>query len=208
MVWGALIVSIGAVFFAFFADRSGERRAGVLVDGGERSGQNLPIIKELSGFGLTNQLGANFSLDDLRGSPWVANIFFSRCPSICVRMTQRMREIQDATEMVPSLNLVSITTDPVYDVPEVLDRYARRFGADTNRWSFLTGDRASITHAIREELLLALEENPEGSRSSELDLYTHSSLIVLVDGEGRIRSTYESMGTNVVESLIADLGKL
>jgi cytochrome oxidase Cu insertion factor (SCO1/SenC/PrrC family) len=55
---------------------------------------------------------------------------------------------------------------------------------------------------------LAVQENKESERQSELDLFTHSSLLVLVDSESRLRGTYESMGTNTVATIIADLDRL
>ncbi len=168
----------------------------------------LPVIKVLDHFSLTNQVGEAVSVSSLKGRPWVANIFFSRCPSFCAQMTRRMKEIQDSLPADSPLQLVSITTDPDYDLPAVLDKYARRNGAEEGRWHFLTGTRSEIGHAIQKELLLAMKENAEGERQSELDLFTHSSLIVLVDAESRLRATYESLGTNRVDAVIADLDKL
>ncbi len=186
-VWGALILVILGISVAYFLESKRE-------DNGNLGGSlALPVIKTLDGFTLTNQFGAEVTVSSFKGTPWIANIFFSRCPSICLQMTQRMREIQDASTSGSGLNLVSITTDPDYDQPEVLLRYGKRFGSDTNRWSFLTGAKVEIGRAIQKELLLALQENSEESRESELDLYTHSSLIVLVDGDSRIRGTYESV---------------
>lgn len=202
LIWGVLVVLIAAIILAYLIEVASSKSPQVRSDG------SLPIIKTLTSFSLTNQFGAEFTLDHLKGTPWVANIFFTRCPSICAQMTQKMKSIQDAIGDDFSLRLVSITTDPLYDHPEILRRYAKRFGADTTRWSFLTGDRASISRVIQKQLLLALAENPEDTRQSKMDLYTHSSLIVLVDASSQMRATYESMQTNVIESLIADLDKL
>ncbi len=201
-VWGVLVLVIAGICVAFFLEstQSKSGRAGAASE--------LPVIKAIDSFTLTNQFGAEVTPASLRGTPWIANIFFTRCPSICLQMTQRMKEIQDASAAGKDLNLVSITTDPDFDQPEILARYGKRFGSDTNRWSFLTGEKSEIGRAIQKELLLAVQENPEDSRQSELDLYTHSSLIVLVDGESRIRSTYESLGTNTVQEIIADLDRL
>lgn len=199
-VWGALILVIVGICVAFVLETKRE-------DGAAHNSP-LPVLKTLDGFTLTNQFGAEVTLNSFAGKPWIANIFFSRCPSICLQMTQRMKEIQDASATGSELKLVSITTDPDYDQPEVLLRYGKRFGSDTNRWSFLTGEKSEIGRAIQKELLLALQENAEESRESELDLYTHSSLIVLVDGASRIRGTYESMGTNTVAEIVADLDRL
>ena len=123
-------------------------------------------------------------------------------------MTQRMKEIQDAVGADQTLKLISITTDPDFDQPKILEKYSRRFDADQERWAFLTGEKSEIANAIQKELLLAVQENKESERQSELDLFTHSSLLVLVDGESRLRGTYESMGTNIVETIIADLDRL
>lgn len=172
------------------------------------SSQRLPVIKTLDHFSLTNQLGEEVTVESLKGRPWVANIFFSRCPTFCVQMTQRMKELQNALGADQNLKLVSITTDPEYDQPEVLAKYAKRFGADDIRWSFLTGEKSEIERAIQKELLLAVRENPEDTRQSELDLYTHSSLIVLLDAESRLRWTYESLSTNPVPAILADLSHL
>ncbi len=200
-VWGTLAIAILGIIVAYVIE---SKSAGDSLQASE----TLPVIKTLEGFTLTNQLNAAVSVQSLKGTPWVANIFFTRCPSICVQMTERMREIQEASEGLEPLNLVSISTDPDHDQPDILARYAKRFGGDNERWSFLTGEKSEVARAIQKELLLAVKENPEGSRQSELDLYTHSSLIILVDAESRIRGTYESMGTNVVQSIVADLKKL
>ena len=205
-VWGTLILAILGIIVAYVIETGSALRRSP-GDHSQTAG-TLPIIKTLGGFTLTNQLNAAVTVDSLKGTPWVANIFFTRCPSICVQMTERMREIQDASEGQLALNLVSISTDPDYDQPDILARYAKRFRGDNQRWSFLTGEKSEVARAIQKELLLAVQENPEESRQSELDLYTHSSLIILVDSESRIRGTYESMGTNIVQSILMDLGKL
>lgn len=205
-VWGVLIAVICGVVLAYLNDLRKNSVGEIGAHGA--TGSTLPVIKSLGEFSLTNQFGSEVSTSSLKGQPWVANIFFTRCPSICVQMTQRMKAIQDAVGSDQPLKLVSITTDPDYDQPEVLERYSRRFGADKSRWSFLTGEKPEVARAIQKELLLAVKENEEDERLSELDLYTHSSLLVLIDSESRLRGTYESMGTNTVETIIADLDRL
>ena len=205
-VWGCLaIVIAGIVVAVLIQERPSLLSRGALVGG---DSEQLPVIKPLGDFVLTNQVAQPVTLAGLAGEPFVANIFFTRCPSICVQMTHKMKELQDALPPESSLRLLSITTDPDYDQPEILSRYGKRFGADAERWSFLTGDPWEIARVIQKELLLAVRENPEAERQSELDLFTHSSLIVLVDAQGRLRNTYESMGTNTLQTLLQDLNRL
>ena len=193
-----------ALFLLLFA-------TGVLLcfrfaDGDRGHGPPVTIATAEVPFSLLDQAGGTVTGETLRGRPWAACVFFTRCPSICAQMTLRLRELQEATD--PSLRLVSFTTDPEHDTPEVLDRYARRFGADPERWLFLTGDPGQIATVLRHRLLLAAVENPEESRESPMDLYTHSTQVVLMDAEGRLRGTYEAFSTNFVESVRSDLEDL
>ncbi len=199
-VWGTLLLAIGGIGILYYVEEKRKRSNRV---------PPLPIIRSIDRFSLTNQLGESVTLDSLKGNPWVANVFFSRCPTICMQMTQRMKELQEASKTHLALRLVSITTDPEYDQPEILAKYAHRFGSDDSRWIFLTGEKSEIARVIAKELLLIVKENPEDKRQSELDLYTHGSLMVLVDAESRIRSFYESLSTNSpIPKILADLSKL
>ena len=199
-VWGTLLLAIGGIGILYFVEEKQKRSNRV---------PPLPIVKSIDRFSLTNHLGAWVTLDSLKGNPWVANVFFSRCPTICVQMTQRMKELQEAAKKHKALRLVSITTDPEYDRPEILTKYAHRFGADDSKWVFLTGEKSEIARVLAKELLLIAKENPADKRQLELDLYTHSSLIVLVDADSRIRSFYESLSTNSpIPNILEDLSKL
>lgn len=199
-VWGTLLLIIGGIGILYFV-KEGQKRSNRVPP--------LPIVKSVDRFSLTNQLREWVTLDSLRGRPWVANVFFSRCPTICMQITQRMKELQEAGKKHPALRLVSITTDPEYDRPEILAKYAHRFGADNSKWVFLTGEKSEIARVLAKELLLSAKENPEDMRQSELDLYTHGSLMVLVDAESRIRSFYKSLSTNSpIPKILDDLSKL
>lgn len=194
------LLAIGGIGILYFFEEGRKRLNRV---------PSLPIVKSVDRFSLTNQLGEWVTLDSLKGNPWVANVFFSRCPTICMQMTQRMKELQEAGKNYPALRLVSITTDPEYDRPEILAKYAHRFGADASQWVFLTGEKSEIARVLAKELLMSAKENPEDMRQSELDLYIHGSLIVLVDAESRIRSFYESLSANSpIPEILADLSKL
>jgi cytochrome oxidase Cu insertion factor (SCO1/SenC/PrrC family) len=127
VVWSVLLAVIFGVVLAYLVDVRRGFTSGIGAHGS--SFGKLPVIKTLGEFSLTNQYGSEISTSSLKGAPWVANIFFTRCPSICVQMTQRMKEIQDAVGADQTLKLISITTDPDFDQPEILEKYSRRFGA-------------------------------------------------------------------------------
>lgn len=159
---------------------------------------NLPVLATIADFSLTNQTGAAVSLANLRGHPWLADIIFTRCPGPCLRMTRQMKEVQDALPPASAAKLVSLTTDPEFDTPEILSRYAaQRAGADPNRWTFLTGSKKEIARLAIDSLkLTAIEKKPEERESAD-DLWVHSTIFVVVDRHGQLRGIYETGGEGV-----------
>ncbi len=158
---------------------------------------NIPDYGQVVDFTLTNQHGASVSLADLSGKVWIADIIFTRCPGPCARMTRQMKELQDSLGSESGVKLVSLTTDPDFDVPEVLLTYAERFGADTNRWMFLTGSKPQLARAAIEGLKLAAVEKKPEERESADDLFIHSTIFVVVDGNGKLRGIFETGGEGV-----------
>src|SRR3989442_9887469 len=103
-----------------------------------------PVIGQVADFTLTNQEGRVVSLADLRGHVWVADIIFTRCAGPCPKMTREMKLLQDALPKDSGAKLVTLTTDPEFDTPQVLQAYGEKFGADAARWTFLTGGKKEI----------------------------------------------------------------
>ena len=104
----------------------------------------LPVISQVPAFTLTNQLGQPVTLAGLRGQVWVGDIIFTRCSGPCPKMTQRMSELQAAIPRDLRVKFVTLTTDPEFDKPSILKPYGDKYGADTNRWLFLTGPKLEI----------------------------------------------------------------
>ena len=173
----------------------------------------LPVIGNIAPFSLTNQNGGVTTLDDLRGKVWLADIIFTRCPGPCARMTRQMTSVQAALPKDSGAKLVSLTTDPEFDSPEVLKKYADKFGADPSRWQFLTGTKLGIAALAGDSLkLTALEKKPE-ERTSADDLFIHSTIFVLVDKQARLRGAFETGGdgiewTNIQPAIISAIRQL
>jgi protein SCO1/2 len=160
-------------------------------------GKTLPVLGQVAEFALTNQNGKAVSLADLRGHAWVADIIFTRCAGPCPKMTRQMKEIQDALPAGSTARLVSLTTDPDFDTPTVFKAYAERFGADPNRWSFLTGTKKQIEALAIDSLKLTAIEKKASDRENADDLFIHSTIFVVVDKQGRLRGVYETTGDGV-----------
>jgi protein SCO1/2 len=99
---------------------------------------------EVPAFTVTTETGRPFTTADLRGHATAVTFIFTRCPvpEFCPLMSRRFQEIQRTTAQEPALRdakLLSVTLDPAFDTPPVLDAYARAMQADPARWRFVTG---------------------------------------------------------------------
>jgi protein SCO1/2 len=140
-------------------------------------------------FILTDQTGTPFDSTSLRGRVWVASVFFANCPGPCFRENQAIADVLRGIDD-PDLVAVSLTCDPDNDTPEVLRRYADRFGADPARWKFLTGDMDTIRTVANKTLQLPAEVG------------VHSERGVVFDRQGRNRGSYHLLQPDRVELLV------
>lgn len=178
-----------------------------------RPASPLPIISTIAPFTLTNQAGNVVTLDGLRDKVWVADIIFTRCSGPCPQMTRRMELLQAALPKGSAAKLVTLTTDPDHDSPEVLKQYGERFNADFSRWQFLTGTKKQLGALAIDSLKLSAEEIKPEDRKDDSDLFVHSTYFVVVDKQGRMRGVFESSGegvewTNVQPAIISAVRQL
>ena len=108
----------------------------------------------------------------------------------------------------PSIQLVSLTADPAFDTPPVLKKYATRFGANDDRWQFLTGDKPDVYGLALEGLKLSVMEKTPGDRESINDLFIHSTKFALVDRQGRLRAWFDGDNPQSKPELLRALGAL
>jgi cytochrome oxidase Cu insertion factor (SCO1/SenC/PrrC family) len=99
---------------------------------------------------------------------------------------------------------VSISVDPARDTPEALEAYAQRFGADRTRWLFLRGDMTAVKKLAAEGFLVPVGES-EGETGDEI---IHSQRFVLIDGNSRVRGTYDVRDSEAMLALRGDLRRV
>jgi protein SCO1 len=154
----------------------------------ETGKSGLPVLSEIRGFTLTNQLGSVMGSSDLIGKVSVANVIFSRCPTQCHRLSRQMAELQ---KRLPSgVRLISLTADPSYDSPEVLRQYGERYGADAGRWWFLTGTKAEVYRVAEKDLLFSVMDTGDSNPRLE-DRFIHSGTFVILDRKARMRAVVQ-----------------
>jgi protein SCO1/2 len=159
--------------------------------------QPLHVLGRVADFTLTNQDGQVTTLTDLTNHVWVADIIFTRCAGPCPRMTGQMKSLQDKLPVQSAAKLVTLTTDPDFDSPAVLKRYGERFGANFNRWTFLTGSKAQIANLAADSLKLSAQPIKPEDRKDSADLFIHTTIFVIVDKHAQLRGFYETGGDGV-----------
>ncbi len=140
----------------------------------------IPMIRE---FWLTGSNGSTFYSRDMTGSVWIANFFFTSCPTVCQEQAQYLQGLQKRLGDQPT-RIVSITTDPVTDRPEVLRGFANRHAADPERWMFCTGESVLIPR-IGAEFFGAAAKPADGTPGGH-----HTSELFVVDRWGKVRGRF------------------
>jgi protein SCO1/2 len=158
---------------------------------------SLPVLGQITDFTLTNQEDSVTTLADLSNRVWVADIVFSRCAGSCPIMSTEMKALQDGLPSNSEAKLVTLTTDPDYDTPDVLKKYGARYGADFQRWMFLTGAKNELAGLAAGSLKLASTPVAPQDRQSSADLFVHSTIFVVVDKQARLRGVFQTEGQDV-----------
>ncbi len=162
---------------------------------------------------LVNQLGDSVSLYDIQNRVIVADFFFTRCPSVCPKMTANMARLQqsfshnnkDGRKIIDSsiVRFLSFSIDPQRDSVPALRRYADKFGVDHDNWWMLTGNKKTIYDFALNELKLGLVDG-EGVDTS----FIHSQKFVLLDKDYVVRGYYNGLDTASLSALAKDIGLL
>jgi cytochrome oxidase Cu insertion factor (SCO1/SenC/PrrC family) len=142
-------------------------------------------------FSLTERSGKTVTDQDLRGKVWVASFVFTRCLGPCPAVTGTVKELAADLKDVPDVRFVTFTVDPSRDNPGELQKYAAKYGADPERWLFLTGPEPTIHALMKDRFKLAVGRK-EGD-VKEGDEYDHSTRLTVVDKNGVIRAIFAGM---------------
>jgi protein SCO1/2 len=166
------------------------------------------IWHSVNDFKFQNQLGRTVSLADLPGKVIVADFFFTRCPSICPKLTANIRKLQDALsskdqfkQLNPSfIQFLSFSVDPDRDSVAVLKAYGNKFGINPDLWWLLTGPKKQIYDFSMNELKLGLADG-EGVDSN----FIHTQKLVLLDKEHIVRGYYNGLDSVDMNKMANDM---
>jgi len=158
---------------------------------------------KIADFELVNQNGKTITQDNYRDKIYVADFFFTTCPTICPIMTKNMTEIQDAILDDDEVMLLSHSVTPVIDSVPQLKKYALEKGVVDSKWNLVTGDKKQIYELARKSYL-AVKTDGDGGPYDMI----HTENFILVDKERRIRGFYDGTNRKEIDKLLEDLKTL
>lgn len=151
-----------------------------------------PVLRQLPEWRLVDQNGTSFGSGDLAGEVYVASFLFTRCATVCPRLTASLRQLERRyrEEGVEGARLVSFSVDPEHDTPERLRDYARNRSLDLERWSLVTGDEREVRSVVVDGFALPMGERLD--LAGGLVDVAHAARLALVDRGGGVRGYYGS----------------
>lgn len=163
--------------------------------------------RHLAPFSLVDRTGRPVTRADLAGHDLVVNFVFSSCSLTCLQVNRHLAEVQRllAERGEDHVRIVSLTVDPRTDTPPVLSDFARQFGADTNRWLFLTGEPAAVDSLIATSFLERGEENLPGAMPGG---FIGTERIAIVDHDGRVRKFLDGLSSSAPKRVLEELENL
>ncbi len=162
--------------------------------------QHIRKYHTVSDFELTNQNGKTVTQDDYQGKIYIADFFFTTCPTICPIMTKNMVAIQNEIKEDKDVMLLSHSVTPDIDSVAQLKKYALEKGVIDSKWNLVTGDKKQIYELARKSYL-AVKTDGDGGPFDMI----HTENFILVDKEKRIRGFYDGTDKEAVEQLLDDL---
>lgn len=162
--------------------------------------QHISKYHKIADFSFVNQNGEIVTQEDYKNKIYVADFFFTTCPTICPIMQDNMVILQEKFKENPEVMLLSHTVMPHIDSVPVLKQYALEKGVIDSKWNLVTGKKEDIFYIARKSYL-AVKTETEG----EWYDMVHTENFILVDEERRIRGFYDGTKTEDIERLIGDI---
>ncbi|MDC3259663.1 SCO family protein [Flavobacteriaceae bacterium] len=165
--------------------------------------QHIKKFHQIAPFRLTNQNGKIITQRDYQDKIYVADFFFTTCPTICPKMTENMALIQARILDDSQVKLLSFSVTPQIDSVAQLKRYAIEKEVNDQKWNLVTGDKKEI-YTLARKSFLAVKEDGDGGPFDMI----HTENFILVDPEKRIRGFYDGTDIKAMEELLQDITTL
>ena len=153
----------------------------------------------ISAFNLFDQNGKNFGSKSLNEKIYIANFFFTTCPSICPKMTKCFKVLQDSISLMNHVELVSFSVMPWIDSVNKLKIYGEENGVNSTKWHLLTGDN-SIIYLLGRSSFFA-----DNNKLTDSTTFLHTDKMYLIDKNQQIRGVYNATRMDDISRVLADI---
>ena len=168
------------------------------------SDSNYSTIHQIPNFSFTNQDNQTVTEKTVDGKIYVANFIFTRCGSICPKMTANMGILQKKFKEDKDVIFLSHSVTPEMDSVAALRRYANQKGIISGKWHLLTGNKDEI-YRLAKQQYFAGDSLGYYQTCNE---FLHTENFILVDKHRRIRGVYNGTLPIEMDRLIDDIGNL
>jgi protein SCO1/2 len=158
------------------------------------------VYQTIPAFSFLNQDSVYINNDTFKDKIYIADFFFTSCPSICPIMHRNMKKIYEDYKNDAQVSFLSHTIDFKYDRPYVLKKYAAKLGVDDKKWQFAYGSKEDVYKIAENSYLVSVMVD-----STQKGMYVHQGWLVLVDKDRRIRGSYDGTDEKAVEQLRKDI---
>lgn len=161
------------------------------------------LFHQVPKFELIDQDNNKFTSADTDGKIYVADFFFTRCGTICPKLSKSLVRVQEVYQNNSDVLIVSHTVDPEHDKGEVLKKYAANYKAEKGKWFFVTSDKENLYKLIIEGYKLPVSDASMLNKPE--DAFVHSEKMLLIDKDGFIRGIYDGTNKADVDRLITEI---
>jgi protein SCO1/2 len=145
---------------------------------------------------LIDQDGHQLNLADLGGRVTVAAMVYTSCTSVCLRVTEEMKKIEQQLDGESrELRYVLFSLDPGRDTPAAMRQFARAHYLDANRWRLLAASEDGVR-----DLAAVLGVRYQQEANGEI---AHSAMIFVIDEHGVVRHRQAGVGQDPRELVAA-----
>ena len=192
-----VVIIFGIIFIPKIVSRITNRK---IVES-NRSQSSIPLqyvflngeAKKVPEFAFINQDSIIISNEDFNKKVYVAEFFFTSCPSICPIMNKNMKRIENRFGKRQDFGIASFSIDPSKDTPSVLKAYAETYDVFSQNWHFLTGEKDKIYDLANKGFNIFASVNPRVAGGFE-----HQGYFALIDKNGFIRCRSDQFGNPIV----------
>lgn len=167
----------------------------------EPANDKYKTIHTIDTFAMHNQMGQLITKDSLQGKIYVANFFFTACPTICPRMVSNLQVLQDTFANQSEVRLVSFSVTPWVDSVGRLKEYGEAHQINPAKWYLLTGDKDRIYTLGR----LSYFAEKQLGLEKEANAFLHTESMVLIDKKSRIRGIYNATQKTDADRITEDI---